>query len=235
MVDDLKSRGERRSAAKRELIVETAMRVFAEQGYEGAKIEDIAARLGIAKGSIFQHFGSKAGLFFAAYRRAVASLPAWLDAPSEIRDEGFWATIRFWLDRTEHLVQEDWVPYRVTLIGNHGTDLKLKREINRFLLSEDPYGTLDFVEFGIARGEVRDDLDPEVSASMIDWLAERLQDALVTAELDPGLFHRAPNQPGRRAARLDQFVELLRRAIGVPREAVASPEATAPPEGSNPP
>jgi TetR/AcrR family transcriptional regulator len=214
--DDLQSRGGRRSAAKRELIGDTAMRVFAEQGYEGTKVEDIAGRLGIAKGSIFQHFGSKAGLFFAAYRRAVASLPAWLDAPEQVRDEGFWATLLYWLDRTEHLVQDDWVPYRVTLIGNYGTDLKLKREINRFLLSEDPYGTLDFVEFGIARGEVRSDLDPEMAASMIDWLAERLQDALVTAELDPGLFHRHPNQPQRRAARIEQFADLLRRAIGTP-------------------
>lgn len=216
MEDDLQSRGGRRSAAKRELIVDTAMRVFAEQGYEGTKVEDIAARLGIAKGSVFQHFGSKAGLFFAAYRRAVAALPAWLDAPKEVLDAGFWTTLLYWLERTEHLVQDDWVPYRVTLIGNYGTDLKLKREINRFLLSEDPYGTLDFVEFGIARGEVRSDLDPEMAASMIDWLAERLQDALVTAELDPGLFHRHPNQPQRRAARIEQFADLLRRAIGTP-------------------
>jgi TetR/AcrR family transcriptional regulator len=216
MDDDLQSRGGRRSADKRELIVDTAMRVFAEQGYEGTKVEDIASRLGIAKGSIFQHFGSKAGLFFAAYRKAVASLPAWLDAPKEVRDQGFWATLQYWLDRTEHLVQEDWVPYRVTLIGNYGTDLKLKREINRFLLSEDPYGTLDFVEFGVQHGEVRSDLDPEMAASMIDWLAERLQDALVTAELDPGLFHRHPNQPQRRAARVEQFADLLRRAIGTP-------------------
>jgi TetR/AcrR family transcriptional regulator len=42
------------------------MRLFAEGGYQGAKVEDIATELGIAKGSIFQHFGSKAGLFFAA-------------------------------------------------------------------------------------------------------------------------------------------------------------------------
>ena len=190
------------------------MRHFAEHGYQGARVEDIATELRIAKGSVFQHFGSKAGLFLAAYKKAVASLPAWLDAPRPVIDQGFWAVLVSWLDRTEHLVREDRVPYRVTLIGNYGSDLSLKREINRFLVSEDPYGTLDFVEFGIRRGEVRADLDPEVSASMIDWLADRLQDALVTAELDPGLFHRHPNQPQRRAIRVEQFVDLLRRAIG---------------------
>jgi AcrR family transcriptional regulator len=34
------------------------MRLFAEQGYHAARVGDIAAELGIAKGSIFQHFGA---------------------------------------------------------------------------------------------------------------------------------------------------------------------------------
>ena len=105
MATDQKSR--RRSAraeAKRERIVECAMRHFADDGYQGAKVEDVASDLGIAKGSIFQHFGSKAGLFFEAYKQAVTSLPAWLDAPQDVLDEGFFATLMYWLERTEHLV-----------------------------------------------------------------------------------------------------------------------------------
>jgi TetR/AcrR family transcriptional regulator len=196
------------------MIVDAAMRSFAEHGYQGARVEDVAIELGIAKGSIFQHFGSKAGLFLAAYRRAVESLPAWLDAPDEVRDEGFWAVATFWLERTEHLIEDDWVPYRVSLVGNYGTDLTLRREINRFLLSEDPYGTLEFIDYGVARGDLRADLDPEMAASMLDWLAGGFQDALVTKELDPGLFHRHPNREERQAIRIQQFLELLRRAIG---------------------
>ena len=214
MAGDLKSRPGPRSAEKRERIVEAAMRAFAENGYQGAKVEDIAVELGIAKGSVFQHFGSKAGLFFAAYQKAARSLPAWLDAPSEVQDEGFWAVVAFWLERTEHLIREDWVPYRVSLVGNYGTDLTLRREINRFLTSEDPYGTLDFIEYGVGRGDLRSDLDVEMVASMLDWLAGGFQDALVTKELDPGLFHRHPNVDERRALRIEQFVDLLRRAIG---------------------
>jgi AcrR family transcriptional regulator len=177
-------------------------------------VEDIATELHIAKGSIFQHFGSKAGLFFAAYRRAAESLPAWLDAPPEIQEEGFWAVLRYWLERTEHLIEEDWVPYRVALVGDYGTDLSLRREINRFLISEDPYGTLEFVEYGIRRGDLRAELDAEMAASMLDWLAGGFQDALVTKELDPGLFHRHPDREQRTALRIEQFVDLLRRALG---------------------
>jgi AcrR family transcriptional regulator len=190
------------------------MRQFAEFGYQGAKIEDIAAELGIAKGSIFQHFGSKSGLFFEAYKKAVMALPGWLDAPKDVLDRGFFATVRYWLGRTEHLVKEDWVPYRVALIGNYGTDLDLKRDINRLLVSEDPYGTLEFVEWGQQRGEVRDDVDLEMIVSMVDWLSGSLQDALVTEELDPGLFHRWRHQPERQRMRVEHFAVLLESAIG---------------------
>jgi len=212
---DLRSHPGPRSAAKRERIVEAAMRSFAEHGYQGSKVEDIASELGIAKGSIFQHFGSKAGLFFAAYQRAVQALPAWLDAPAEVVDDGFWEILVYWLERTEHLIRDDWIPYRVALVGNYGTDLGLRREINRFLVSEDPYGTLEFIEFGVGHGDLRGDLDVEMAASMLDWLASGFQDALVTKELDPGLFHRHADPEQRRAMRIEQFVDLLRRAIGV--------------------
>ena len=203
-----------KTKAKRERIVDSAMRQFAEHGYQGAKVEDLAVELGIAKGSIFQHFGSKAGLFLQAYRRAVLTLPAWLDAPDEVQAEGFFATVRFWLERTEHLIKEDWIPNRVVLIGNYGTDLALKREINRWLVSEDPYGTLEFVEWGQQRGEVRADVDLEIIVSMVDWLSNSLQDALVTEELDPGLFHRLANQPERQRMRVEHFTVLLESAIG---------------------
>jgi AcrR family transcriptional regulator len=212
-VDHKSRRHTPRSQAKRDLIVSTAMRHFAENGYQGARMEDMAIELGIAKGSIFQHFGSKATLFLEAYKRAVEALPAWLDAPSEVIEEGFFSVVDYWLDRTEHLIQEDRVPYRVALVGNYGTDLALRREINRFLLSEDPYGTLEFVEWGQARGEVRRDVEAEVLASMIDWLSSALQDALVTEELDPGLFHRLRGDPERRRTRIRQFSELLRSAV----------------------
>jgi AcrR family transcriptional regulator len=225
MATDLQSPRRARSAraeAKRQLIVRCAMRHFAEHGYQGARIEDMATELQIAKGSIFQHYGSKAGLFLEAYRQAVAALPRWLDAPEEVLDRGFFEVVRHWLERTEHLAKEDWVPYRVTLIGTYGTDLSLRREINRYMVSEDPYGTLEFIEWGQQRGEVRADLDLETVVSMVDWLTSSLQDAIVTEELDPGLFHRWEHQPERQRMRLAHFEILLESAIGAQAGTTAS-------------
>jgi hypothetical protein len=144
----------------------------------------------------------------------VRSLPSYLAAPEEVRDRGFFEVLRYWLARTEHLIHEDWIPYRVSLLGNYGTDLTLKREINRFLLAEDPYGTVAFVRFGLQRGELRRDLDQEMIVSILDWTMERFQDALLTEELDPGLFRSHGDPQEKKDARIAQFLAILRRAIG---------------------
>jgi AcrR family transcriptional regulator len=202
-----------RSDAKRSRIIEVATEHFAEQGYHAARVGDIAIALGIAKGSIFQHFGSKDGLFFEVYKRAVRSFAKCLEAPAEIRQAGFFEVLRYWLVRTEHLLHDDWIPYRISLLGNYGSDLVLKREINRFLISEDPYGTLAFVRFGLERGELRTDMDIEMIVSILDWMMERFQDALLTAELDPGLFRRQGEPVEKKEARIQQFLAVLQRAI----------------------
>ena len=186
------------------------MRQFAEHGYRSGRVEDIAAGSGVAKGTVFLDFGSKEGLFLAAYQRAVSMLPAWLDAPKDVVDRGFWSTLDYWLERTEEFNAEDWVPNRIAMIGRYDTGLGMRRPIDRFMRSEDPYGTLEFVEFGVGRGEIREDVDVEMIASMLDWLAERFQDALSSEDLDPGLIHRRPE---RREMRIKEFVQILRSGI----------------------
>lgn len=196
--------------ARRERILESAMRHFAERGYRGTRVEDVAIEVGVAKGTVFLDFGSKEGLFLEAFKRAVSMLPAWLDAPAEIVDQGFWAVLDWWLQRAEDLVTSDPVPNRVALIARYDTGLDIRRPVDRYMRSEDPYGTLDFVEFGVKRGEIRDDVDAEMIASILDWMAERFQDALVSEDLDPGLIHRRPE---RRPMRIKEFVEVLRGGI----------------------
>jgi AcrR family transcriptional regulator len=203
-----------RSEAKRARIIDASMKHFAENGYHAARVGDIASQLSIAKGSIFQHFGSKDGLFFEVYIKAVRSFPAYLDCPADVKARGFWEILRYCLQRTENILRDNWVPYRIYLIGNYGTDLALRREINRFLVTEDPYGWGAFVRFGLKRSELRSDLDVEMIVSILEWTMDRFQDALLTEELDPGLFRRQGDGADKREARINQFLDLLKRAVG---------------------
>src|ERR1700691_1992164 len=92
-----------RSEAKRARIVDAAIRHFAERGYNAARVEDIASQLGIAKGSVFQHFKSKDGLFFESYKKAVKSFPKYMETPATVHEHGFFELLRYWLGAPENM------------------------------------------------------------------------------------------------------------------------------------
>lgn len=55
----------RKGVASRARIVNAASEAFAQNGYAGASIRTIAARVGTSPATLFQHFGSKEGLLEA--------------------------------------------------------------------------------------------------------------------------------------------------------------------------
>ena len=68
--------------------------------------------------------------------------------------------------------------------------------------------------YGLQRGELLRELDQEMMVSILDWTMERFQDALLTEELDPGLFRRQGDPQEKKDARITQFLDVLKRAIG---------------------
>src|SRR5919197_6385346 len=59
-----------RKAATRERIVTAALEQVAEGGYASASVQTVAARAGLAVGTIYRHFPSKADLFTEVFTRA---------------------------------------------------------------------------------------------------------------------------------------------------------------------
>lgn len=53
----------RKSAERREAILYAALEEFSARGYAAARLEDVAARAGVAKGTIYLHFADKEALF----------------------------------------------------------------------------------------------------------------------------------------------------------------------------
>ncbi|MEV0761776.1 TetR/AcrR family transcriptional regulator [Nocardia sp. NPDC050435] len=73
-----------RGAARREMILDVALKSFAENGFHGSSIADIAALCGLSQPGLLHHFPSKAALLAAVleYRdRIDAQRLEWSDAP----------------------------------------------------------------------------------------------------------------------------------------------------------
>lgn len=62
----------RRKAERPTEIVDAALEVFAEKGFAGARLDEIAARAGVSKGALYLYFATKEDLFRAVVGQAIA-------------------------------------------------------------------------------------------------------------------------------------------------------------------
>ena len=73
-------------ATRRAELTRVAARLFAERGYHGTSIGDLAKALGVQKGSLYAHIESKQDLLYEAMRDGAAAFHAALDEiPENLR------------------------------------------------------------------------------------------------------------------------------------------------------
>src|ERR1035441_1103937 len=101
----------RRRQQTRDYLLEAAARVFAEHGYHGASLDQVAAVAGFTKGAVYSNFKNKDDLFLAlieaAYSREMTALKETLehsDVPPEARLGDFVGLIRDELEQ----VPDNW-------------------------------------------------------------------------------------------------------------------------------
>jgi AcrR family transcriptional regulator len=70
-------------SARRSELTRTAARLFAEKGYHGTSIGDLAEAMGVQKGSLYAHIASKQDLLYEATREGAQAFHAALDAVPE--------------------------------------------------------------------------------------------------------------------------------------------------------
>ena len=72
----VKPRWRRRKNARPEEIISAALEVFADRGFAATKLEDVARRAGVTKGTIYLYFENKEALFKALIRQAIVPVIA---------------------------------------------------------------------------------------------------------------------------------------------------------------
>jgi AcrR family transcriptional regulator len=62
------------SAARREQLLQVGRSLFAERGFEATSVEEIAAKAGVSKPVVYEHFGGKEGLYAVIVDREMQKL-----------------------------------------------------------------------------------------------------------------------------------------------------------------
>jgi AcrR family transcriptional regulator len=191
---------------RREQLIDAALSVIAEQGYEGVSIEAIARTAGVTRPVIYDHFPNLGELLQALIAReedyALAQLA---EVVPEVPQEGdpaelFAAGVRRFLDAVASR-PDTW---RIILLPLEGTPAIVREhvETNRARLLK---RLEELVVWAIERSRIPEDLDVEIGARAILRLSEEAGRMVLT---DPERF--SPE-------RYERFVLALMRLIWTPR------------------
>src|SRR5256885_16846782 len=94
-------RWKRRKEARPAEIVSAALDVFVERGFAATRLEDVARRAGVTKGTVYLYFKNKDALFKAVGRATIVPVIA----PGEAAAQSFTGSA---CDLVERLVREYW-------------------------------------------------------------------------------------------------------------------------------
>jgi len=144
-----------RTAERRAAIVEAAMEEFIARGFTATRLDDIAKRAGVAKGTIYLHFKDKESMFEELIRTAIVPLVGRLTGPppigSSVRDaiEGFALTF---IEEVASTRRAD----IVRLIISEGPRFPAVADFYyREVISRGLAGMRALIELAISRGEIR--------------------------------------------------------------------------------
>lgn len=204
---------------KRARFVDEALVEFATQPFDQASITALTRRLGIAKGSVYQYFDDKVGLFSwllaEAGRRKLEAIGGALDSEGDVFERlgrAYVAGLRFWR------VAPHWAALALQL------DQPSKEPRLQALRAQARAGAIawlrDLLQHGVDEGSVRADVDLDVAAHLVH---AALSDGLLRAFLDraeldvdtllsdPGAIARVPDRTLLDVS--DAALGLLRRAL----------------------
>ena len=167
------TRKDRERLTREEEIVDAAMKIFGEKGFDGASMDEIALEAEFTKRTLYQYFESKEELFYAAAHKGFKMLIAYLECTSKPDASGY-----------ERLVQGSFGYYRfykecpqiMRLIGEIGAVKKRTGPSSprlAELMKTDNHlfqWVTEGVSAGISDGSIRKDLDPANTTFSIIFL-----------------------------------------------------------------
>lgn len=86
---------------RRESIARAAAGLFAQRGYAGTRLEDVAAAAQVTKPIVYRHFESKKALYLALLAKHEKDLPGFLEGMDKAREP----------DRLARAILERWLDY----------------------------------------------------------------------------------------------------------------------------
>jgi len=183
-------------------LTDVALAVFAERGYDGASMDDVARAAGITKASIYHHVTGKEALLERGLKRALDALFAILDEPAA-RDGRAFDRLRFIVARVSETTLE-LLPELTVLFRVRGTSA-IQRDALERRRAFDRIAT-DLIHRSQEEGDLRRDFDARLIARLIFGMSNSVVE-----------WYR-PGRPGVGRGLTETLVALLFDGLTLPRQ-----------------
>lgn len=201
------ARWSRRSEARPGELVQAALELFVERGYASTRLEDVAQRAGVSKGTIYLYYGSKEELMRAAIRLAVQPKLQFAEEVMERSDRSTRDMLRLiaanWMEDNSRSASRGILKLLVSECRNFP-------ELGHFYCEEVMQRGRAFwlrlLRRGIERGELRD-IDPDAYLAVVTAPLT----LLTIWQHSLGLFEKPSIDP---RVYLETYVDMLFQGLG---------------------
>ena len=157
----------RRAGARPDEILDAALAVFTEKGFDAARVDDIAARAGLSKGAIYLYFDSKEALLRGLIEREVAPAAQRLRTLAESGGDDPKATLRLLVTVATQLLNDARMFATPKLVLSVAPRFREIAEFYRKRVIDEAIGAIATLhKKGVASGVFRT-ADPDTVARMV--------------------------------------------------------------------
>ncbi|MFZ5449046.1 MAG: TetR/AcrR family transcriptional regulator [Thermodesulfobacteriota bacterium] len=198
---------------KQERVLDAALAEFAEQGYQAASLNRVVAKAGIAKGSLYQYFPNKEGIFNYIFQHALQVVRRTLTTvKEETLEENFFDRLEKSLFAGVRFSRQHPRIFSLYLKIQFDKNVPFREE---FLAAVRRHATEYFaslVRRAQSRGELRPGVPKAALLFLLDAMFDRFLQAVAVPALDVTLgLHQASEEAIHKHIR--QLIGLLREGL----------------------
>jgi len=150
-------RRQRRKDARPSEIIEAAIAIFAERGFGAARLEDVARRAGVAKGTVFVYFPTKDDLFRAVAQTVLTSHLERLQGAAADLDRPIAELVPMLLMQADAVIGEGRLPAMMRLLVSESRQFP---DLARVWHDEVVSKVLGLLTMAIERAQARGEIKP---------------------------------------------------------------------------
>lgn len=212
------------STTKQHRIIGAAIDEFGKKGYAGASINSLVDQIGIAKGSIYQYFGDKKGLFLFVFTTCTDVVKNRLRLlREETAEDDLFSRLEKSLSAGITFLQEHPHIYKLYINVLFGSKIPFRDEILGSL-REYSYGYLhSLLTAAQEKGELRAGVDINKICFVLDAVMDRFIQTRTISQIDAGLgIYQAGPEELRRW--ISDIMDIMRIGIGSSETIPSAPD-----------